>query len=148
MRINDAREAVAQLGIEKFIDIHKEKMYGKIENYERMHCANLEGSELETCEITAGKKKGSENKYDMIFIAENLPMIYGVIHVGSKLEDFEKANKWAKKLLPGADALSVLSSLTFIYIVDKGWKEFKDNKDEERRKLWEGIRSRVEPLLE
>lgn len=92
-------------GQDTFIQKHQEEIFDKLEH-------------LYTNE---------ERDHEFAFIAASLPLISGVIHVGSKVDDYREATRWIKedKNMPNADPASVLSALTFIYLVDRGVDECK-----------------------
>jgi hypothetical protein len=134
-----ANSAVEVLGIANFIENHKEHIYERLEHYESDRCAQTNAWLQDRVREEEFVNEGSE--CDMIFIADNLSLIRGVVYVGSSLDNFNKAVQWAKKIVPGADSVSVLSALTFIYIVERGWNEFKD--DKEKQNFWQSIYNRV-----
>jgi hypothetical protein len=92
----------------------------------------------------------AEGLDDVMFIAESLPVISGIIHVGSRPNYFKDATEWIKKEFPDADAnpASVLSALTFIYVVEKAQEYYKASGNEEKRRIWEHICKQVKNLLE
>lgn len=126
--LEKARSAVEELQISDFIETHKTEIFGRLkENYELAH---------------SGK---SEPESDLAFIADSLPLISAIIQVGSNKEVYLKACKWVQKSLPSANPSSVLSVLTFIYILEKGCKE--SSLDEASRETWENMRAAVKKSL-
>ena len=95
---------------------------------------------------------------NVIFVAECLPFVAGIVHVASTLDNFRTAKDWVKAVLPEPDAVSVLAALTFLYLVEKGKEEGKklaegdpeklEKADPEKLKKWESIRQRVDSLLQ
>jgi hypothetical protein len=128
----EAHAAIATetfLLVEDFFEKHKESIYER----------------LEECDDIAKKAVAKD---DMMFIAESLPIINGLIHVGSKRKDLNKAIDWVRKEWGGeADPIIVLSALVFIYIADQGVKEFRNSEDQEERMIWTRIEKRVQKLL-
>lgn len=130
-----AKEAVEnQLHVDDFINERKEEIYAKLEDNHRRAM------------LVEDDSRG------LMFIAESLPLISGIIYVGSTLKNFNDAINWVRKSLPNADPASVLSALTFFYIVEKGWKEFSDKnrrraEDEKKREMWAHIRKQMDALL-
>jgi hypothetical protein len=94
----------------------------------------------------------------LTFIAECLPIVSFVVHVGSSRGDFKAATEWVHETLPDADPGSVLSALTFIYLVAQGRKRYSGNdetasvsekeKRAKKRDNWEAIHARVQDLLD
>ncbi len=75
-----------------------------------------------------------EKDHEFAFIAASLPLISGIIHVGSTVDNYKNATEWIKKeqKMPNADPASVLSALTFIYLVNKGVDEWKTSDSKTR----------------
>ncbi len=65
-----------------------------------------------------------------------MPLVSGIIQVGSSVENFREAVRWAKECLPNADPGAFLTTLTLIYILTKGRDEFADHEDEEKQVTW------------
>ena len=128
--VERAREVVVdQLKVDHFIESHQEEIYKQLEENARRT-----------------REEGCEGK--LMFMAESLPLISGIVHVGSSLENLTNATEWVRRLLPKADPVSILSALTFIYIVEKGAQEFAASQDAEKRNLLVRIGREVEGLLE
>jgi hypothetical protein len=83
---------------------------------------------------------------NLFFVAECLPLVAAIVHVGSKPEDFGKARAWAQEKLPKADAVSALSALTFLNIVENGIRSAtKANSND--LPVWQSMRKRLDSLL-
>lgn len=100
---------------------------------------------LEECEKIAGDA-GIHS--DMIFISEGLPLINGIIQVGSAPQNRKKALDWIKERW-GADAdpKIVLSALVFIYVVDRGVAFYSKSSDRPKLAIWDQIEDRVQRML-
>jgi len=77
-----------------------------------------------------------ESEAPLLFIAEVLPLISGIVQVGSSVDNFRRAVGWTKACVPSADPGSFLTTLTLIYILEKGRQEFAYDEDEEKRVTW------------
>lgn len=143
--IDEAREVVINiLGLEKFITDNWGNIY-----------ARLEESEIRVWKAIE-EKKCKKNEGHLLFLSESLPFINGVVHVGSSLNNFSKGLKWVRKKLPHADAVSVISALALLFIVDKAGNEFYDSNEEikikgidleqkiKKKDVWKCIVDRVE----
>ena len=104
------------LKIGGFIDLHKDAIFRKLEEHHR--------------------QVGDESESPLLFIAEALPLVSGIINVGCTVENFREAVRWLKSYLPDADPFAILATLTLIYILEKGRDEFADGEDEDRRVTW------------
>jgi hypothetical protein len=120
-------KAVELLRIDNFIDAQKGEIFGRLENGYR-NTMNRQDA-------------------DLLFIAESLPLISAIVNVGSTLTNFKTAADWVKQKLPDAEPVSALSALTFIYVIDKGYKAAQNLGDEDKRRVWTKMRERVETLL-
>ncbi|GET36550.1 hypothetical protein [Microseira wollei] len=139
-------------GLEKAIEAVEEKL--DVEDYIFEHI-DLIYHKLEQCDLRAKKAENDGNQRyqcDMMFIAESLPVISAIIQVGSKLENYNSAKKWVRDELPDADAVSVLSALTFLYIVGMGQGEHENSTyvieypglgKVNKRDIWNRISERV-----
>jgi hypothetical protein len=126
--LQKAQKAVEELQVSDFINTYKSEIFMRLEeNYERAH---------------SGK---SEPESDLAFIADSLPLISAVIQVGSSKQSYDKACHWVQSSLPNANPAPVLSVLTFIYIVEKGYKEFSE--DESKQGTWEKMSAAVKKSL-
>jgi hypothetical protein len=114
----------------------------KIDGFIEEHWDEIEKRVLDVESRVAGMGQGA----NVIFVAECLPFVAGIVHVGSTLDKFRDAKKWVEAQLPHADAVSVLSALTFLYVVDKGKELAKA--DPEKLKKWQSIQRRVNSLLD
>jgi hypothetical protein len=83
---------------------------------------------------------------NLFFVAECLPFVAAIVHVGSKPEDFRKARDWAQKKLPNADAVSALSALTFLNIVENGITSATIANAGDLP-VWQSMRKRLDSLL-
>ncbi|HJU56226.1 MAG TPA: hypothetical protein VJ715_16710 [Pyrinomonadaceae bacterium] len=118
------------LDVREFFLAHKDRIYSK----------------LEDCDQIA---KRAITNTDMLFFAESLPIINGIIHVGSTREDLNKATEWVRENWEGSAAQPriVLSALLFHYVTKEGVKEFTDSTDQSKRITWSRIDERVGRLL-
>jgi hypothetical protein len=115
------------LNIGDFFGTYKEQIYSK----------------LADCDAIAARSPNSE----IIFIAESLPVINGIIQIGSTRRTLNKALNWIRASWPEeVDPLIVLSGLVFIYIVDRGEQDHL-NGTEEAQRVWKNIRKRVQKLI-
>jgi len=123
-----------ELKVEEFFDVHKEQIYKK----------------LEECDEIA---ENAPTNGDMIFIAESLPIINSIIHVGTDRKKLTGASNWVRKTWgEDADPLIVLSALLFIYVANKGALRFTTGQSDEpvegdREEIWNRIHRRVQKLL-
>ena len=123
---------IDKLEIDGFIEDHWDEIEKRVLDVERR--------------VEEAKKEGKlEQGGNVIFVAECLPFVAGIVHVGSNLDKFRVARKWVDAELPNADAVSVLSALTFLYLVMEGKK--KAEGDQEKVEKWEKIQCRVDSLL-
>jgi hypothetical protein len=86
----------------------------------------------------------------MIFMALSLPIINGIIHVGSTRKDLVSASEWIRgkwQSMEGEklDAIPTISALTLIYIIAKAWSRYRN--DPARHEIWDSIRDRVQMLI-
>ncbi len=126
--LENAKRVVEELlQVSSLIEQYKDQIYRKLEDLDK-NVTNQSGG-------------------DIAFMAGGLSLISGIVHVGSTLKDYDRATDWVKQQLAKSDPGPVLSALTFIYIVDKGFNEFKASSDEDKRDVWERIHKRVESEL-
>lgn len=111
----------------------------KINDFINLHWDAIEKRVLDAESRVADMKAGA----NVVFVAECLPFVAGIVHVGSELVNFRMAREWVRAELPNADAVSVLAALTFLYIVGIGL----DRADPEKVTTWESIQHRVDTLL-
>jgi hypothetical protein len=120
--------AIRKLGIRDFLNTHKELVFAK----------------LEECESIAER---ADFNGEIMFIASSLPIISGLILVASTRHERQLAIEWVLSNWRNGgdppDTLSILSALTLIYLVAKGWKELKSDPDDRKREIWARIRDRV-----
>jgi hypothetical protein len=123
----DARHAAEnELEIKRFFEEHKGQIYEKLKDCDKFA-------------LQAGPQS------DMIFVAESLPIINGIIHVGSTRQRLTEANKWVRETWgESADPLIILSALVFVYVVEEGAKQFKGTAEQP---VWDRIQGRVKKLL-
>jgi hypothetical protein len=117
-----AKETVKNLELVDFIQSHKPLIYEKIRD----------------CEERVSREPAHG---DMTFIATCLPIAAGIIHMGTKLDSFKKAQEKLSAQLRLPDSTSVLSALTLLYVVHTAWE---DNKGDP---VWERIHNRVQRFL-
>jgi hypothetical protein len=130
--ISDPKELVEDfLGLEPFFQRHQDHILDK----------------LEECDEIAEKARRSK---DMIFFAESLPVIDGLIQVGTTREEYKSALKrvreeWASDVEPA----HLISALTFLYVADRG-KEIAEGKRKAKKArdltVWRRIDARVHKL--
>ncbi len=149
--LKKAKEAVEQLGVVKFINTNKALIYRKLED-------------CEICVLKAQKNmlsgdsctEGSE--CDTMFIADSLPIVTGIVNVGS--ETLNGAKEWVRDLVPDADPIALLSALTLLYLVENGRKEYEGDNSKmiknakdlgenvvTRKEVWRRIYDRVKHRL-
>jgi hypothetical protein len=116
------------LDLADFISIHQESLYAQLEQSYRPLMA--------------------EPAAVMSFIANVLPSFGGIIIVGSSVNRFSAATAAVRQQLgPNADPVSVLSALTFIYVVRKGLDYYKANKSEQEQEIWLRMYASVQGAL-
>lgn len=120
-------KAVELLKIDGFIKAQSKEIFGRLESGYRSTRTRAEA--------------------DLLFIAESLPLISAIVNVGSSLENFRKAVDWAQIELHHAEPVSALSALTFIYVVDKGYKAAQESGDADSKNMWTKMKELVETLL-
>ena len=81
-------------------------------------------------------RKGPENSH--------IPLISGVIHVGSTVDNFRTAVEQIKRLFPGKDDVSVLSRIVLAYVVNKLYLLLVFDKG--NKAVWEEIINWLEHL--
>lgn len=134
IQFDKAKEVVEDiLGAKDFIESHEDEIFERLEEFESRTTKNSEG--------------------DIMFIAEALPLTSGIVHLGSTADNFKKAKAWVRTNLPDSDTVSILSALTFLYLVDKGWQKFSESKEisktgEEKSVVWQRICQRTNKVLE
>ncbi|MEA3208588.1 MAG: hypothetical protein QOE70_1645 [Chthoniobacter sp.] len=84
-----------------------------------------------------------------MFITGSLPLVSGIIHVGSTADDFARAAAWVRDKSPKADPINVLCHFVLIYLVELGWREVLESNEPKRRTMWTRIRKAVQepPVL-
>src|SRR3990172_2887136 len=107
-----AAEAVEKrLKAGRFIEGHKGIIFEKLEdNYRRVK---------------------DRDQAQLMFFATSLPLAGSIIQLGTTAEDFRRANEWVRESLPDADPVAILSTLTLIYVVNKGWEEAAASDDDQ-----------------
>jgi len=123
-----AAEAVEKrLKAGRFIESHKAIILGKVEdNYRRV-------------------KDGDQAQ--LMFFATSLPLAGSIIQLGTTAEDFRRANEWVRESLPDADPVAILSTLTLIYVVNKGWDEATASDDDEKKIIWNEMAELVQSAV-
>jgi len=81
---------------------------------------------------------------DVAFVGLALPLISGVIHVGSTVDNFRTAVEQIKRLFPGKDDVSVLSRIVLAYVVNKLYLLLVFDKG--NKAVWEEIINWLEHL--
>ena len=117
------------LNLEKFFNDQRSLIYERLESFHEI-----------------AERAGVNS--DIVFIAEGLPIINGIINVGSKPSNYQEAVRWVRSRPTWgeeADPLLVLSALVFIYVVDRGYAEHMH--DAQKMATWERIHDRVGRLL-
>lgn len=140
MMLGVAKQAVEKLDVSSFIQTHLTQIFDK----------------LEECE---GYAKNELVNGDMMFMAFSLPIINGVIHIASNRRSLREATSWVVENWEGgkdADQVSILSALTLIYVVGKGYERYVKGYAEnltdsqkirdEKRLIWQRIYDRVRKL--
>jgi hypothetical protein len=127
-------EAVEKLDVGRFIETHQGAIFDKLEKSDSHHTKDHQG--------------------DLMFIAENLPLMSAIINVGSTIETFKNAKDWVNKPkldggleLIGADPISILSALTFRYVARKGYELSKTSGEKEKIEIWQRICKRTKMLI-
>jgi len=127
-------EAVEKLGVGGFIETHQKEIFDKLVKSDSYHTKDHQG--------------------DLMFIAENLPLMSAIVNVGSTMEKFKNAKDWVNKPkleggleLIGADPISILSALTFRYVARKGYELSKTSGEKEKIEVWERICKRTKMLI-
>jgi hypothetical protein len=114
------------LNLKEFITTHEADIFAK----------------LESCDAHTKKL---ESDGTIMFITEILPLITAIIHVGSTSENFKDAKNWVRNSLPEADPVSVLTAITFLYIVNRGRAKYSNSK--EKSEVWKRICQRANTLM-
>lgn len=132
IQFDKAKEVVEDiLGAQDFIESHQDEIFERLEEFD-------------------SRTKNSEG--DIMFIAETLPLTSGIVHLGSTADNFKKAKAWVRTNLPDSDTVSILSALTFLYLVDRGWQKFSKSNEltksgAKRSEAWERICRRTKKVL-
>lgn len=125
--------------IDEFLSVpnNKTRIYERLEDCDK--AAEIAGQ-------AQTKSKGKnlvKTSSDMIFIAESLPIIHGIIHVAISRQSLSQAIKWIREYWgETANSLIVLSALVFTYVADKGVAD--TTSDEKRAETWRRIAKRVQ----
>jgi hypothetical protein len=108
--------------------------------YERLE----EFDQLAQDAVAQAERKGSglgKTTSDMIFIAESLPIIQGIIHVATDRKSLGQAIKWIRETWgETANSLIILSALVFAYIAKRGASHTKGTAKHE---AWMRIKERA-----
>ncbi|HLW80206.1 MAG TPA: hypothetical protein VKU44_11475 [Terriglobia bacterium] len=102
---------------------------------------------LEECERVVESAQRNQN---MIFFAESLPIIDGMIQVGTKRAAYDDAlrriqrqlHKWGKDV----DPANVISILAFVHVANRG-EEIAQAKGADTLAIWRRIKARVESFV-
>jgi hypothetical protein len=90
--------------------------------------------------VTAQKQASS------MFIAGSLPLVSGVIHVGSTVDDFARASAWVRDKSPKEEPVNVLCRFVLVHLAELGWREALESNDDQKRAIWNCIHTAVTPL--
>jgi hypothetical protein len=121
-----ALQAVTQLEIVKFITRHRAHIYDWLQS--------------------SARSVGPECP-PLVFFVESLPLVSSIIHVGSTRASYERARQWVTSgplKSPAGSEASVLSALTFTYLVDEGYKASRQRSSKLDRALWERMHQLVD----
>ena len=123
-----ARQVVeGYLRIDRFIERCKTEIFTKLEeNFRRAQ---------------------EHDKVALMFVAESLPVAFSIVHVGSHMVDFRHARDCVKEHLPDAEPISILSTLTLAYTVRKGYEEFSESDNADKRALWASMNKQMQQLI-
>jgi hypothetical protein len=132
-----ANEAVGILQLPTFFKDHPDYLQTIHDRLEEIH------DDAE--KVNARKEKSV--KGEMTFMGRSLPLTNGVIHIGSDRTGLRAAVDWARTTWEDwPDPLSILTALTLVYIVERGWDENKHKAD--KRGTWARIGARVKMFSE
>jgi len=124
-----ASDAVVNvLKADGFIRSHRQEVYARLEQ-------------------AFTRATSSEGEGSVMFVAETLPLMAAIVHLGTTLDDYIRATHWAEERFPGGVPTSTLSALTFIYVVEQGEKDAREARDPQRRGLWKKMRESLDDLL-
>lgn len=117
------------LKIDTFILENKRRIYERLEEYYR---------------DVSGQQDG-----ELLFIAESLPFINGIVQVGSNLENYNNALKWVREQFrENVPAVSILSALTLIYIIEEGANDPIVSGTAEKKIFWEQIKKSINRIYQ
>jgi len=129
--LQSAGHAVQLLVLERFIRDNKQDIY----------------KQLEDCDDrVSGRPSGLDP--DAAFVAQSLPLIDGVIHVGSSRDHFDDAARWVQRQSPHIEPDSLLSTLVLLYIMEQGLQDARASTNADRKSKWERIHQRAKWLCE
>lgn len=119
-----ADHAVELLDVKQFIRTHLDSIYLRLEESD----AYAQSAPLHN---------------DTVFMALSLPIASGVIHIASDRAELDEARRWVFEKWPGPhpDPITILATLTLIYIAESGWRKYENNP--EKRDQWQRIVGRV-----
>lgn len=151
-----ANNAAQILGVGGFLENHRHHIVSKL--------------------IEFDKTVRAQNQGDGAFIAQSIPLINAIINIGSSTEQYRATLKYIKEAWGGnegdiddPDAISILSGLIFLYLVEFEKKEIakelctlheknkKYNSDgisqeiklvEDKKNIWDIVNKRIEILFE
>lgn len=112
-----------------FIEKHKQQIFNRLEDLYK-----------------------AEEQHELAFIAESFPLISGIVHLGSTVQDYRNATAWLTGTnpqqgnMPSTDPAAVISALTFVYLVDKGVKD-PEIKGTDREDTWKKMDEIVTRIL-
>lgn len=143
--LEKATEAVKTLGVDTFITENKDLIYRK-----------LEDCDMRVFRAQHGDRHWMERpECNIMFIADSLPIVTGIVHVGSTLQNLNDAKQWVKSKVPDADPISVLSALTLLYVAEHGYQNYQEDntliegaedlgENASRKEVWKRIYTRVQ----
>jgi hypothetical protein len=88
----------------------------------------------------------AETTDDLLFVAESLPPIAGLVHFGGTLSSYRNAENWIRAAVPDAEPGSILSALVLLYLTDRALRCF--SAEPTRAATWNHIRNRIEGCLQ
>lgn len=141
----DSKQVVEEfLHLGDFFAKHKELIFEKLEKADS------------TAEDEGSRKAGVNG--DILFFAESLPVINGLLQIGAKRADQKAAEDWVRKTRgDGVDPLIVLSAMTLIYVAEAGSREAHGKTPAAERdatsgtrdpQVWDRILRRVKKQIE
>ncbi len=132
-----AAQIIERLGIADFLALHRDRIFSK----------------LEDCERLAG---AADSGGDLMFVALSLPIMNGLIIVASSKQRILAAGRYINSFFRRSgvsaelDEMAILSALALIYVVNMGHIAFKRDKELRDnvggRRTWARMRKRLQRL--